>query len=244
LGDDASDARAGPWPEVRRWATAAQHRFAIGRGGEGFVIETAAASLACRIEWGPSQRNYIVGQELRVRIEVGQAAAGLQMLAATRAVLDRLESDVFDQFTEGNETRIDDQTPEEMRWVVMYPQLPSKLLGELLTRFGLLSNRPRASQLWLESGLLQPLKSSVAWRDDAAPMVLVVQRGRFVLRMALAEPRIAVLDGAMSLATAAAAAARRVATEVSSGPVSSLRPSNWDPASTGIALESPVDSGD
>jgi hypothetical protein len=220
------DAAASGWPEARRWAESAGHRFAVGRGGEGFVVESPAAASSFRIEWGPSQRNYIAGQELRVRAEVAPAT-DVQMLVATRPLMERLERDVFEQYTEGTETRIDDRTPEEMRWVVLYPQLPAKVLGPLHERFGLLSNRPRASTLWLEEGLAAPLAKSLAWHDPALPLVLVVQRGRFVLRMALPEPRIAVLDGALSLGLAAAAAARRVAEDVSRGAGSSARPSTW-----------------
>jgi len=224
LGGD-QPAAAG-WAEAQRWAERAGHRFAIGRGGEGFVVESQGAGADFRIEWGPSQRNYIAGQELRVRTDVGPAT-DVQMLATTRALMARLERDVFEQYTEGTETRIDDQTPEEMRWVVLYPQVPGAVLGVLSERFGLLSNRPRASILWLEEGLAGPLAKSVAWHDPANPMVLVVQRGRFVLRLALPEPHIAVLDGALSLGLAAAVAARRVAVEVSRGAVNSQRPSTW-----------------
>lgn len=228
LNSDQQAASAG-WPEARKWAVDAGHRFAIGRGGEGFVIEGQASDAALRVEWGPSQRNYISGQELRVRSDIGPAT-DLQMLVATRELLGRLEHEVFEQFTETNETRIDDQTPEEMRWVVLYPQVPGSQLGALRTRFSLLSNRPRASTLWLEEGLAGPLAASIAWHDTAAPMVLVVQRGRFVLRMALAEPRIAALDGAVRLGVAAAAAARRVAEAVSRGAINGDRPSAWGPA--------------
>jgi hypothetical protein len=56
-----------------------------------------------------------------------------------------------------------------------------------------------------------------------------VQRGRFVLRMALPRPRVAALEGALALATAAVAAARRVASDVDSGAVNSQRPSSWGP---------------
>jgi hypothetical protein len=199
-------AATNPWPEARQWAERAGHRFALGRGIEGFVVDVQGAAGDLRIEWGPSQRNYIAGQELRVRFDIGQARS-LQMMVATRALLRRLEREVFEQFTEGNETRIDDDTPEEMRWVVMYPQVPGKLLGALHNRFGLLSDRPRASTLWLEHGLAAPLAATSAWHDAEVPLVMVVQRGRFVLRMALEQPRVAVLDGALALATAAVAAA-------------------------------------
>lgn len=223
-----SEVAPGPWGGIRRWAEQAGHRFALGRGEQGFVIESSGVT-GCRIEWGPSQRGYIDGQELRVRAEVGPAT-DLQMLVATRELIGRLEHEVFEQFTEGTETRIDDATPEEMRWIVLYPQVPGKVLGPLRTRFGLLANRPRASTLWLEEGLAGTLASSSAWHDPAAPMVLVVQRGRFVLRLAMSEPRIAVVEGAMALGLAAAAAARRVASDVARGAVSSQRPSTWGPA--------------
>ena len=190
------EAPAAPWHEMRRWAEGAGHRFAIGRGEEGFVIETQTTATPCRVEWSPSQRNYIVGRELRVRADLG-ATGDLQMLASTRELLERFENDVFEQFTEGTETRMDDSTPEEMRWVVLYPQVPGKALDALRTRFGLLSNRPRAGMLWLEEGLANALALSAAWLPSATPMALVVQRGRLVLRLALPEPRVAVVQGAM-----------------------------------------------
>ena len=226
LFNGEQEGTAAGWPESRLWAERAGHRFAVGRGGEGFVVESQSPGASFRIEWGPSQRNYIAGQELRLRAEIGPVA-DVQMLVATRRLMERLERDVFEQYTEGTETRIDDQTPEEMRWVVLYPQVPGKVLGALAERFGLLSNRPRAATVWLEEGLAGPLAKSIGWHDAVLPMVLVVQRGRFVLRMALPEPRIAVLDGALSLGLAAAAAARRVAEQVSRGAVNSQRPSTW-----------------
>lgn len=224
------DAASRGWHDVRRWAEAAGHRFALGRGGEGFVVEAQGSSggAGCRIEWGPSQRNYIAGQELRVRADIG--AGDVQMLAATRDLVGRLEREAFEQFTEGNQTRIDDDTPEEMRWVVLFPQVPAKVLGALAVRFALLANRPRAATLWLEEGLAAPLAASASWLARGRPMVLVVQRGRFVLRLGCEEPQCAVLEGAMALGLAAAAAARRVAVEVRRGAVNSQRPSTWGPA--------------
>lgn len=233
----SAEAPAAPWHEVRRWAEGAGYRFAIGRGEEGFVIETQTTAAPCRVEWAPSQRNYIIGQELRVRTDLG-AVTDLQMLASTRELLGRFESDVFEQFTEGTETRIDDSTPEEMRWVVLYPQVPGNALGALRTRFGLLSNRPRASMLWLEEGLANALAQSAAWLPSAAPMALVVQRGRLVLRLALPEPRLSVVQGAIALGAAAAAAARRVAAEVARGGTSTQGPSTWGAAPQKEASES------
>lgn len=217
-----------PIAPVRQWAKAEGHRFAPGRGNEGFVIEPPNG--AWRAEWGPSQRDYIEGSELRVRAEIG-AAGNLQMLVIGRALFAQLERDVFEQFTEGNETRIDDRTPEEMRWLVLYPQVPRSLMAEgVRERFAVLANRPAAAPLWLEGALSTQLAASSAWHDDARPLAMVVQRGRFVLRLAHPQPQLAVLQPALALAVTAAAAARRVGAEAARGALSSQRPSGWSSA--------------
>lgn len=212
--------------DVRRWADKAGHRFAIGRGGEGFVIETRGGPRAIRVEWGPSQRSYIPGRELRLRADIG--ASDVHLLAATRELVGKLESDAFSQFTEGNETRIDDELPEEMRWIVMYPKLPSSALGALAERFVVLASRPRAGALWLEEGLSAALGASAEWLAPSSTMALIVQRGRFAMRLACDEPTPAVVAGAFALGSSAAGSARRVAEEVRRGGLSSQGPSTWE----------------
>jgi len=214
---------------VRDWARAEGHRFASSRGGEGFVIEPQG-NAAWRVEWGPSQRDYIEGGELRVRAEIG-AAGDLQMLLATRSLAATLEAQVFDRFTEGNQTRIDDRTPEEMRWLVLYPQVPRSVLGGLHDRFAALANRPAAAPMWLEGPLARRLEACGEWLGEATPLALIVQRGRFVLRMAHGQPEATVIDSAIALASVAAAAARRVGGEVVRGALGSERPSSWGASS-------------
>jgi hypothetical protein len=221
---DAGGEAASP---AKAWAEAGGHRFAPARGSEGFVVESAPGGGAWRIEWGPSQRDYIEGMELRVRAELGDAG-DLQMLAIARALVARLEHQVYEQFTEGNQTRMDDRTPEEMRWLVLYPQMPRSALGVLRERFAVLANRPAAASMWVEGALAKALDATSSWLDAATPFVMVVQRGRFVLRMAQALPDPAALERAVALAGTAAAAARRVGAEVARGALGSERPSGWD----------------
>jgi len=231
---DAGGEAASP---AKAWAAAGGHRFAPARGSEGFVIESAPGGGAWRIEWGPSQRDYIEGMELRVRAELGDAG-DLQMLAIARALVARLEHQVYEQFTEGNQTRMDDRTPEEMRWLVLYPQMPRSALGVLRERFAVLANRPAAASMWVEGALAKALDATSSWLDAATPFVMVVQRGRFVLRMALAQPSPEALERAVALASVAAAAARRVGAEVARGALGSERPSGWD-APSAMSGEAP-----
>ena len=149
------------------------------------------------------------------------------MLVITRGLVKQLEAEVFDQYTEGNKTRIDDRTPEEMRWLVLYPMLPRSVLGALRERFAALSNVPAASAQWIEGALAEQLAASSRWLDGDTPLAMVVQRSRFVLRVEAAQPSAALVQAAVELGVVAAAAARRVADEVARGVMGSGRPSHW-----------------
>jgi hypothetical protein len=216
-GADAAGARA--------WAEAQGHRFATTRDAEGFVIESTR-DAAWRAEWGPSQRDYIAGMELRVRAEVGEVP-DLQMLAMSRFAAKLLEQEVFEQYTEGNQTRMDDRTPEEMRWLVLHEKMPRSALGALREHFIVLANRPAAAPMWLDGALGEQLATATQWLAERQTLALVVQRGRFVLRLGAAEATPELLHAAIGLASVAAAAARRVAAEVARGAVGSERPSTW-----------------
>ena len=225
-------------PAVADWARSAGHRFAYGRNGSGFVVEAVSGVAPWRLEWGAPQRRYIEGAELRLRAEIG-VATDLQMLVLTRPLMALLEQQVFEDFTEGNQTRMGDDTPEEMRWLVLYAKVPRAELGPLRERFGALSNLPRAAPMWLDGPLAQQLDASSAWLAENQPMLLVVQRGRLTLRLQQAQPELAVLQAALGLYVVALAAARRVAEEVSRGAVGSERPSTWGAPSVMLPSDAP-----
>jgi hypothetical protein len=219
------------WAAAAEWAQGDGHRFARSRDGSGFVVEPGQGAAGWRLEWGASQRHYIDGPELRLRAEAGPPG-DLQMLIATRALMSSLEQQVFEEFTEGKLTRMDDNTPEEMRWLVLYPKVPRAELGVLRERFGALSNLPRAAPLWLDAPLLQQLDASSTWLAADKPLLLVLQRSRLTLRCAQAEePTPAAMRGALALFGVALAAARRVGAEVMRGTVDAGRPTAWGPPS-------------
>lgn len=224
------------WAAAAKWAKASGHRFARSRDGSGFVVEPGDAGLGWRLEWGSPMRHYISSPELRLRADVGDTD-DLLMLIMTRQVMTLLEQQVFDEFTESTQTRMDDDTPEEMRWLVLYPKLPRSEMGSLRERFGALSNLPRAAVLWLEGPLAEQLKASSSWLFDDLPLALVMQRGRLTMRCAMPQPQVPALQAALGLFAAALAAARRVGLEVARGTIGSDRPSHWGPASAMPAPE-------
>ncbi len=218
-GDDAGH----DWEGLLPWVQQRQYTFRVVQN-EGFVVDGRLGATPWRLEWGPSQRPYIAGHELRIRAELGLSPE-LQLVVLNRQLQEKMEKDVFEQYVEGVQTRIDNQTPPEMRWLVMFPKLAEKDLGELADRYAALSSlKP-----WLVQWLTGPLTQSLAALrvDDSVPMVLMIGRGRLMLRTALAEPELAALQQWLRLFESAMREARRVANDSSDAISPSTQPSLW-----------------
>ncbi len=206
-----------PWAESRQYTFRSVHH-------EGFVIDGQLGTAPWRLEWGPSQRPYIQGHELRIRAELG-LSADLQLVVMNRQLQEQMEKDVFDQYVEGVQTRIDNQTPPEMRWLVMYPKLAGAEMPELRERFMALSSGKSWLLQWLQGPLTQALAAVRA--DAATPVVLMIGRGRLMLRTALPEVELAALQGWLRLFESAMREARRVVNDNGDPQSSSLQPSSW-----------------
>lgn len=216
------------WEGIAPWAASRQYAFR-GVQDEGFVIDGRLGVMPWRLEWGPSQRPYIHGHELRLRAEMG-LASDLHLVLMNRELQETMEKAVFDQYVEGVQTRIDNQTPPEMRWLVMFPKLSGSEMGPLRERYMALSSMKSWLTRWLEGPLTQAL---LALRLDASvPTVLMIGRGRLMLRTALDEPEVQALQTWLRLFEHAMREARRVADEGVASISPSTQPSLW----TGSAL--------
>jgi hypothetical protein len=218
------------YAEVEDWATARQLPFKRARDGEGFVVDAVRRNPPWRLEWGPSQRPYLPGQELRLRGEVG-GAPELHMLVLSRSLMEALERRVFEDYTGGLQTRIDTATPEEMRWLVLSPKPPVSPFKELRDRFGGVANHAEGLAQWLEGPFAAKLAEAAStWLAADAPLVLVVQRARLTLRMACPRPDVKRMERAMWLFEVALREARRVAERWESAALSvgdTTQPSLW-----------------
>ena len=197
------------WEGVAPWAEAHGCSFR-GVPGEGFVVDGTLAGTAWRLEWGPSQRPYITGHELRLRSELG-LAFDLQVVVMNCALQEQMEKSMYEQYVEGVQTRIDNQTPPEMRWLVMFPKLAGAELGALKERYVALASQKPWLQQWLEGPLAATLQGLRA--DPAVPMVLMIGRGRLMLRTALDEAAVPALQKWLRLFECAMREARRVAAD-------------------------------
>ncbi len=202
------------WAEGRQFTHRRVH-------GDGFVVDGRLGATPWRLEWGPSQRPYIQGHELRLRAELG-LGSDLQFVVMNRTLQERMEQDVFEQYVEGVQTRIDNQTPPEMRWLVLYPKLAAADMAALKDAWVAVGS----VQPWLQSWLAGPLAQALAGLriDPATPVVLMIGRGRLMLRTAAPDVDAATLQGWLRVFEIAMREARRAADEHADA---STHPSLW-----------------
>lgn len=197
------------WDDVALWAEQRQYPFRS-VPGEGFVIDGRVAGTDWRLEWGPSQRGYVLGSELRLRAELPVNPA-LQWVVMNRVLQEAMETAMFEQAVESVQTRIDNETPPETRWLVMFPRLPGADMGVLRENFVAVSSTRTWLATWLQGALPAALAATVT--DPAVPVVLMMSRSRLTLRTALPTPDVASLQPWLRLFDTAVREARRVATE-------------------------------
>ena len=209
-GNTSAPAQDG-WEGIAPWAESKHYAFR-GVQNEGFVIDGRLGATPWRLEWGPSQRPYIAGQELRIRAELG-LPSDLQVVLMNRQLQEAMEKAVFEQYVEGVQTRIDNQTPPEMRWLVMYPKLDNSEMPALSERFIALSSMKGWLLQWLEGPLSQSL--AALRLQPATPIVLMIGRGRLMLRTALADAQVGPVQSWLRFFEGAMHEARRVANQTS-----------------------------
>jgi hypothetical protein len=222
LGSGAAPRRG--WDALAPWAQGRQYVFRGVRKSEGFVIDGRCGALPWRLEWGASQRAYVSGFELRLRAELG-VAGDMQVLVLNRVLQEAMERSVFDQYVEGVQTRIDTATPPEMRWLVMFPKLAGADLRAVRERCAAVTNHKPWLTRWLEGPL--PEQLAAAPGTPADPLVLMIGRGRLILRTSLVEPDVELLERWITVFETAMSEARRVATEAGDGSAPSTQPSLW-----------------
>ncbi|ALT76937.1 MAG: hypothetical protein K2W93_04695 [Burkholderiaceae bacterium] len=224
-------ANAARWRPIHDWAESRQGQFRLAKDGRGFLIEQPKAMPgSLRIEWGASQRAYIEGTELRMRCEL-RLHSDLQMMILCRQLMEVLERTVFEAYTDTLKTRVDTDTPEEMRWLVMFPKvttISSKLVRQ---RFGALGVNKTLAADWLEGELSEILaQASQDLLPEGHPFVLMTMRGNVYLRTAMTEPTLPKIQALVRVLESACREALRI-----NGKLSERGP--W-PTTTSVAWHS------
>jgi len=193
--------------DVSDWARRTGRGFKRARGEDGFVIDGAIDGMPWRLEWGPPQRDYVGGHELRLRMEL-TLPHEMQMLVLSRTLMETLERATYEQFTDSMQTQIGAQAPEEMRWLVMFPKIDLVSLKTLRARFGAVASAPELGLAWLSGPLASAIEQAAGGLlRDEPPFVLMTLRGRAYLRMQLLSPSVADIEAALALFEVAVAQA-------------------------------------
>ncbi|MGQ3051471.1 MAG: hypothetical protein ACT6S0_06775 [Roseateles sp.] len=204
-------ANAARWRPIEEWAEARGADFSQTRDGQGFLIEQpTAAPGPLRIEWGVSQRSYLPGSELRMRCEM-KLHHDLQLMVLCRTLMENLERAVFEAYTDTLKTRVDTDTPEEMRWLVMFPKFNNASSQLLRQRYGLVGVTKDLTGAWLDGELSETLvQASQDLLPEGHPFVLMSMRGNLYLRTEMSEPDLPKVQAFVRLLECAAREALRV----------------------------------
>ncbi len=213
---------------IQAWAQQRGAQYRRVRDGEGCVVEGRNGHLAWRLEWGASQRSYIPGAELRLQAEL-DLPKELQALVLNRQLMEATEKAVYEHYVDDVQTRLDTDTPPEMRWLVMYAKATAQELGRLRERYAAVGSIAPWLQQWLASPLHDVLAATIDNVPLEQPVVLSVSRGRLMLRTSMTTPRMDSLVLWHSVFEQALFEARRLGTEWrdASGAGHSTQPAAW-----------------
>jgi hypothetical protein len=212
----------------QHWAEERGHDYRRVRSADGCVIEGRQGTQEWRIEWGASQRDYIPGFELRFIAELDLPPA-LMAMVLNRSLMAEMERTVYERFVDDVQTRIDTDTPPEMRWLVMYTKLGAQDLGRLRERYGAVCSIQPWLLQWLTSPLNDALATTIDMLGEDDPVVLTIGRGRLTLRTALPQPDVKRLAVWYSVFEHALREAKRLGTEWRDAAAGGLttQPSAW-----------------
>lgn len=170
--------------QVSFWAQQHGMHFADSVAGT-LALEGRVQGRRWRLEVGKSTRDYIQGDELRVRAELNLDEDVAAMVIGRR-LKESLERRAFDMITDTVRTTADARMPEEMRWLAMFEDVGwEELPEEFWERYAVLAEKRANATAWVNEALATLL---LDWPEPApgpeVPFLLVLLRGKCYLRMA------------------------------------------------------------
>jgi hypothetical protein len=193
---------------VSEWAST--HGFSYSSQGkdQGLVLTGKIRGKPWKLESGAPSRDYIRGEELRARAELG-IDGDISVLLMNRPLKETLEKRAYSIYTDTLQTTADPSLPEEMRWLAMYEEFGwSSLVPDFWERYTVLADQREHALAWIDSNLAELL---LYWPqpgvDAQTPFILTLLRGKAYLRMQYNPGDIATLQHAAVIFTSACEAA-------------------------------------
>jgi hypothetical protein len=183
--------------EISAWAAKQGYRCAPMEGG--FAIDGALEGTPWQMEWAPPQRPFMQGQELRMQIRAA-IPPDLHMMLLSLPLMKQLEKQAYERFTQTLQTQVDEASPEEERWLVMFAKADFSGVYDLAAHYAAVASSPAQCRIWVEGPLAKLLQRAVGTLlVGDPPFVLTVSRGRVAMRMQLGDVSPPFLGAAISL---------------------------------------------
>jgi hypothetical protein len=193
---------------VSEWAASHGFGFSMDRDGQGIALEGKVSGKRWRLQLGRASRDYILGQEVRARAELG-IDESIAVLIMNRPLKETLEKRAFQIYTDHLQTSVGQSLPEEMRWLSMFEDVAWESLPmEFWTRLAVLTDRRDSALAWIDRPLAELIMN---WPDPApsaeVPFMVMLMNGKAYLRMEYMPADLATLQHAAHIFTSACDAA-------------------------------------
>jgi hypothetical protein len=191
---------AGP---VSEWAATQGFGFSI-QGGQDIALEGKVGGRPWRIQLGRPSRNYIFGEEVRARAELG-VDESVAVLIMNRPLKEALEKRAYEMYTNDLQTSVDTTLPEEMRWLAMYDEVGwDSLSNDFWTRLSVLTDNRDAAVRWIDAEFADLLR---IWPGPGpsveVPFMVLLLNGKAYLRMEYTPADLTTLQHAARIFTCA-----------------------------------------
>jgi hypothetical protein len=181
---------------VSEWAASRGVSFSSGLGST-VSMQGKVGGRPWKMELGRPSRDYITGEELRARAELG-VFDDIGAMIINRPLKETLERRAYSMITDTLQTTADPRLPEEMRWLAMYDEIGWDGPPEpFWTRYAVLADQREHALAWVDEHLVELLLS---WPPPAppptVPFMIVLLRGKCYLRMQYLPAETSTLDHA------------------------------------------------
>jgi len=196
---------AGP---VSEWAATRGFGFSVDDTGQNIALEGKVGGRPWRLQLGRPSRNYIFGEEVRARAELG-VDESVAVLVMNRPLKEALEKRAYDIYTNSVQTSVDSAMPEEMRWLAMYDEVGwDSLPGEFWSRLSVLTDNRESALALLDPDLASLMMTWPApGPSSEVPFMVLLLNGKAYLRMEYTPTDLPTLQHAALIFTSACEAA-------------------------------------
>ena len=199
--DPPSQLALGPMSE---WAATQGFGFSIDGGSQNVALEGKVSGRPWRLVLGKPTRNYIFGEEVRARAELG-IDESVAVLVMNRPLKEALEKRAYEMYTDTLQTSVDTTLPEEMRWLAMFQEVGwESIPQEFWSRLAILTDDRSAAMKWVDPLLAELM---VKWPAPApsaeVPFIALLLNGKAYLRMEYTPAELGTLQHAAHIFTSA-----------------------------------------